>query len=177
MQEIGVQSVNLGGCHLAVPRLEPQDRAGVVIVHLAGDASHMLQQDASGACPPTSHEPGTTPPTASPDHPATPTVQPSERPTSRVPTRTAYRTNRAFCQGLYCGVTIVTTTVRHGAAKTCQSYGHSAPHGRTSWPELQRPDLRLLGHTGQTRPAGLCPDSETTAWTPQPHIQRPASWP
>ena len=35
----------------------------------------------------------------------------------------------------------------------------------------------LLGHAGQTQPAGLCLDSETTAWTPQPHIQCPASWP
>lgn len=82
---------------MAEPSSEPQDRAGVVIVHLVGDTSHMLQQDTCGAMPSTSAEPGTNPPTGQPGGPAPTTAQPSECPTSRVPTRMAYSTNKAFC--------------------------------------------------------------------------------
>ena len=39
-------------------------RASLVIVHLAGDASQVLQQVACGTMPSTSPEPGTNPPTA-----------------------------------------------------------------------------------------------------------------
>ena len=126
----------------------------------------MLQQVFCGAVPSTSPEPSTNPPTASPGRPAPMTVQPSERPTSRVPTQTDYSANRVFCQGFYCGVTIVTTTVRHGAAKTCQPYGHPAPHGLS----FRDQTFGHLGHSGQMRPAGPCPDSETTALTLQPHV-------
>ena len=87
----------------------------------------MLQQVSCGAMPSTSPEPGTNPPTASPGRPAPMTVQPSERPTSRVPTQTAYSANGAFCQGLYRGVTIVTTTVRHGAANPANRMANQPP--------------------------------------------------